>query len=866
VLYGGTGTATTPTYTPPAASPTTPYSGTDQAVAYQVDPAHSGAQPQDSLTPPLKQQWAIDFAGPVSYPLIAGGKVFATVRNDAPPDTNAAGTALYALDESSGHTVWGPTDLGGGLWSGATYENGRVFAQNNNDLMRAFEAGSGNQLWAAQLPWGQDEVAPPTARGGTVYAAGYGHDPGGGWVAALKQTDGMAAWPTFVSTYGGRSSPAVSASDVYLSTYFNAIDLAASSGQARWTKEGTVGLTTVLAGGRLYERGPGYTANNIIHDAASGERIGSFDSDLPPAFDGNRGFFIASHTLAAKDMTTLPGSPLWSFTGDGGLDSAPLVVHGMVYIGSASGMLYGLDEATGQVRWSTNVGAPIAPPDEQNYGIPTTGMAAGEGLLVVAAGSRLIAYVSGSSSPPGCSPATAGSTSLTNPYTAVSTAQYHLTGSDGQHWQVMDPNSLSLTVRPPRDSMVLVTGNADLWTANAGYNQDLGIWVSGGDYGTGQVVSWKESGGYAGTFSPNAAFVQGVVELKGPDLNTGAITTYVIRLVWKTNRPAAGATIYAGAGPIGGRYSPTRLTAHMINIPSTNGNPWVGSSSSQYSLADSNGRDWQAIDATNLSVSLTVGAPYQLLVRGNADLWTEQPGYNQDLGIFISAGGGPDQLLAWKESGGFAGTFSPNAAAVQAVTSLTPGTNYRLTLRWKTNKPANGATIHAGAGPLNGQYSPTTLIAWLTVPPQGTFTATSTRQYQLSNSDGATWQPLDDPSFRRTVAVEQPVAVMLHASADLWTANSGYNQDLAIFVSVDNCPAELVAWKESGGSAGTFSPNAAFLQSVMTLVSGKQYVFSLRWKTNRPAAGRTIAAGAGPIGGQYSPTSLSIEEVEQPPA
>jgi len=33
---------------------------------------------------------------------------------------------------------------------------------------------------------------------------------------------------------------------------------------------------------------------------------------------------------------------------------------------------------------------------------------------------------------------------------------------------------------------------------------------------------------------------------------------------WKTNRPASGATIYTGAGPIGSAYSPTRLTVQLI--------------------------------------------------------------------------------------------------------------------------------------------------------------------------------------------------------------------------------------------------------------------------------------------------------------
>jgi hypothetical protein len=51
-----------------------------------------------------------------------------------------------------------------------------------------------------------------------------------------------------------------------------------------------------------------------------------------------------------------------------------------------------------------------------------------------------------------------------------------------------------------------LSGNVDLWTANAGVNQDVGLMVSGVAYGTGgQVVVWKESGGFAGTFSSKAA-------------------------------------------------------------------------------------------------------------------------------------------------------------------------------------------------------------------------------------------------------------------------------------------------------------------------------------------------------------------------
>jgi hypothetical protein len=38
----------------------------------------------------------------------------------------------------------------------------------------------------------------------------------------------------------------------------------------------------------------------------------------------------------------------------------------------------------------------------------------------------------------------------------------------------------------------------------------------------------------------------------------------IIELDWKANRNAPGATIWVGAGPISGQYSPTRLTVELL--------------------------------------------------------------------------------------------------------------------------------------------------------------------------------------------------------------------------------------------------------------------------------------------------------------
>ena len=244
-------------------------------------------------------------------------------------------------------------------------------------------------------------------------------------------------------------------------------------------------------------------------------------------------------------------------------------------------------------------------------------------------------------------------------------------------------------------------------------------------------------------------------------------------------------------------------------------------------------------------------------MAGNADLWTATSGINQDLGIFVTPPGQQPQLVAWKESGGSAGTFSPNAAYVQAVISTPSPGIYRVNLRWKMNVNAPRATIVAGAGPINDRYSPTTLTVQL-LNASAVVNPLTTRQSTLSGSNGIEWSPLGSLSFNRSSSTSSAVAVV-GANADLWTNTRGINQDLGIFLSIDGAADVLVGWKESGGFAGVFSPNAAFAQAVVLMPAGHRYTLTLKWKTNRPEGSATIAAGAGPIGTAYSPTSLMVQ-------
>ncbi len=359
-------------------------SASTPATAYHGNAAHTGAT-ADAVSAAPSRAWSRDLGGATSYPVIADGRVFVTVSN-----SNGYGTKLHALDASTGATSWGPVDLDGTyFWSALTYDAGQIYALNYDGVLRAFDAATGVPRWATQLAGQYAFSSAPTAYGGYVYAGGAGS---GGTVYAVEQASGTIAWTQPVAN-GDESSPAVSSSGVYVSyACGQSYAFAPLSGAPLWHRptgcSGGGGKTPVLAHGELYVRDFLYPA---VLDAASGAELRPFESSVPvPAVDGTSRYVLANSTLRAESLS--PQATRWTFTGDGALSSAPLVAGGTVFVGSATGNLYALSSDSGAVTWSTNVGSSIPAPDEHNVSQPLTGLATSGGLLVVPAGSTLVAY------------------------------------------------------------------------------------------------------------------------------------------------------------------------------------------------------------------------------------------------------------------------------------------------------------------------------------------------------------------------------------------------------------------------------------------------------------------------------------------
>jgi outer membrane protein assembly factor BamB len=365
----------------------------DESPSYQIDPAHTGAQPADGLRAPLGLVWSRDLGGAVSYPLIEGGRAYVTVA-----DSGTNGSRLFALDLASGAVVWGPIELGGSYnFSGAAYDGGRIFAVNFQGLLTAYDATNGAQAWSVQLTGQSSFTTQPAAYQGIVYLSGAGS---GGTLYAVSETNGSVIWTAPVLN-GDHSIPAVTADGVYVSYACDqAYDFNPTTGALIWHHtsncEGGGGRTVALYGGRVYTRD--FNSGNLILDAQTGAQVGTFPITVPygytipiPAFSGSMGYFFDSAQLHGVDLAT--GNTLWTFAGDGRLSSAPIVAGADVYIGSTSGNVYALDSVSGALVGTINAGSGIGFPDESDA-LQLAGLSAGEGYLLVPATNRLVALTS----------------------------------------------------------------------------------------------------------------------------------------------------------------------------------------------------------------------------------------------------------------------------------------------------------------------------------------------------------------------------------------------------------------------------------------------------------------------------------------
>jgi len=358
------------------------------AVAFQGNALHDGHSVRGVAAPPLRKEWSRTFPGSVSYPIVAEGRVFVTA---ADPEVRY-GTTLYALDQRTGRNAWRPFKLGGPYWwSALAYGDGRLFALNHAGDLRAFSARTGALLWTRRLAQ-HIYTSSPTFAGGRVFVMGEGEQTS---LFAVDGRTGRVLWER-KQEGSGHSSPAVTSTTAYVAHLCpHVYAFAVADGKRLWKRTSGCaaggGRTPAVAAGGLWVRdtvGP-----HTVFDLKTGRTQRTFGSDqytLAPAFSGASVFLVTRGVLSARP-TARPNSKRWTFA-DRTIALPPLAVDGVVYALSRSGRLWAVSAGTGRAVWSTDTGVETTDAYEVDVSAPPRGLGAGQGHLLVPAGSVLLSY------------------------------------------------------------------------------------------------------------------------------------------------------------------------------------------------------------------------------------------------------------------------------------------------------------------------------------------------------------------------------------------------------------------------------------------------------------------------------------------
>jgi outer membrane protein assembly factor BamB len=356
------------------------------ATAYRMTEAHDGVLITSTgvqYPPQSVPTWTRNLGAPVSYPLIANGMVFVATAN---PD-GSYGNKLYALDAKTGATVWGPIAIAGTYFgSGLTYDSGRVFLLMFDGGVHAFNASNGGALWTAQLP-GYWYDATPNAYGGIVFISG------NAGLSAMDETSGTILWTVPSGGTTDWASPSVSSEGVYVQEGYacNAGAYDPLLGTALWQAKSQCdtpwGYASVIKDGIFFGR-VGGSLN--LFDAGTGKFKNQLGSARAPSVTDTAVITVNAGVLSSTRLSDLVQT--WTFSGDGHLVTAPVVVNNTVFVGSGSGNVYGLDVGTGSQIWMGVSPAPINTDSENGGPMPPSSPAAGENLLIFVAGTSLVAW------------------------------------------------------------------------------------------------------------------------------------------------------------------------------------------------------------------------------------------------------------------------------------------------------------------------------------------------------------------------------------------------------------------------------------------------------------------------------------------
>ena len=322
---------------------------------------------------PVKKQprvlWKVKTGGQViSSPVVAGGKVF----------VGSSDNKLYALNESEGEILW-TFETGGAINSTPLVAAGKVLFLSYDGFFYALDQNTGDRVWkfktggesvfkvkdyfngSFQPDFWDFYLSSATVNNGKVY---FGSSDSN--IYALDLETGEKKW--IYSTSGSvHSSPAIWENSLVVGSWDSRVYcLDTETGDEKWVY--TTGRDTAnyiwlgIQASPSIDDGVAYIGSRdalfYAFDISSGDTLwtkNDFNRSWMPgsaAIDNENIYTGSSDAFSFFSINKQTGTINYSTSTQAYTFSSPAIDSEMAYIGSANGRLYGIEHATGDIKWT----------------------------------------------------------------------------------------------------------------------------------------------------------------------------------------------------------------------------------------------------------------------------------------------------------------------------------------------------------------------------------------------------------------------------------------------------------------------------------------------------------------------------------
>ncbi len=299
-------------------------------------------------------QWKFDTKGRVySSPLVDGDMVF----------TGSGDQTFYALNKASGKEVWS-FKTGGAIYSSPAVQGNLVYFGSTDGYLYALNKANGKLVWVFKSGgektydlWDYYLSSPRVEYNTVFWGSGDSH------LYALESATGKLKWK-FKSGDVIHSSPTIQDERVYFGSFdghFYSLD--AKTGKLEWKfktvgdtyfPKGEIQETALVKDGVVYFGSRDY--NIYALDAKTGrgkwnmKEHGSWIIATPLLYKDNI-YVGTSDTHAFYCLSKVDGQVKWKLPLNMRVYGAAVAHEDLIYFGCFNGKLYGVDHATGEVRW-----------------------------------------------------------------------------------------------------------------------------------------------------------------------------------------------------------------------------------------------------------------------------------------------------------------------------------------------------------------------------------------------------------------------------------------------------------------------------------------------------------------------------------